>query len=192
MHSGSWIFKDRYEFRVVETFAGDPDHTRLVQETLGGPPPLGRLLNESEFAAHERLRGAFSEAVRYRLGVYLQNRLVGFTLAFHSDGSNLHMGMSVVEASHRRQGIYSELVRAVLAFAREQGFQSVDSHHRNSNNPVIIAKLRLGFIITGLKVCDLMGCLVQLTYPISSLRRQLLEVRSGMRRPESQLRELFF
>lgn len=191
MLPSTWLFKNQYEFRQVESLIADPGFKSLL-DVLGGPPPWEELLAQEEREGHERLKEAAKVLTRIRIGIYFKNQLVGFTFAFQSEGSNLHMAMSCVHPEHQRKGLYSELLRAVLEFSRQNGFQTVDSHHRATNNPVIIAKLRKGFVINGLTLSDIMGCLVELTYFHNAERRKLMDARSGLHRPQGQLRDLFF
>lgn len=190
MLPNQWTFNHIYEFRIVESLKKDPSFQGLI-DILGGAPPLDKMLSEEEKSNHDRLRSA-ETGVRFRLGVYCGSELIAFTYAFQIEGSNLHMAMSCVHPAHRRKGIYKELIRATIQFSKDSGFQTVDSYHRSTNNSVIIAKLQNGFVINGMTLSDLMGCLVRLTYFHNSERRKLQEVRSGMIRPDALLRELFF
>jgi hypothetical protein len=67
------------------------------------------------------------------------------------------------------------------------GFQRIYSRHKMSNNAVIIPKLKAGFVITGFEVAMMyFGNLVELSYYTNPRRRELLEVRTGMRRPSEE------
>ncbi|MBY0371722.1 GNAT family N-acetyltransferase [bacterium] len=191
MATERWVFKNAYEFRFLEDLAADPGFQELVG-ALGGAPPWEELLVQEEREKHEALKSATKVLKQIHLGIYFEKRLIGFTRGFQTGGSNLHMAMSYVHQDHRRQGLYSELLRAVLEFSRFHGFQTVDSNHRSTNNPVLIAKLRAGFVISGMHLSDIMGCLVTLTYFHNAQRRELMDARSGLKRPEGKIRELFF
>lgn len=187
-----WNYNEVYEFKVVDSLATEPRFKELVDTVLGGAPPWEQLLSDEEKSRHEQLKANAKSAISLRIGVYSESKLIGFTYAYQSEGSNLHMAISCVDPNHQRRGIYSELLRAVLEFSKAHGFQTVDSHHRSTNNPVIIAKLRKGFVINGFSVSDIMGCLVQLTFYNHPERRKLIDVRSGLTRPDGLVRDLFF
>jgi GNAT superfamily N-acetyltransferase len=191
MIPSTWLFKDRYEFRIVDSLMADPNFKGLL-DVLGGPPPWEELLTQEEREKHEQLQNATKVLKRIRIGVYFKNRMIAFTFGFQTEGSNLHMALSCVHPEHQRHGIYSELLRAVLEYSKHEGFQTVDSHHRATNNPVLIAKLRAGFVINGFTLSDIMGCLVKMTYFQNPERRKLIDARSGLTRPHGSIREMFF
>jgi hypothetical protein len=90
---------------------------------------------------------------------------------------------SGVAASERRSGVYSQLVVAVLRHAESQGCTIVRSLHVAANTPVIIAKLRLGFQISGFEYSEVYGPLVQLKYLVNEARRTLYKARTVSIRP---------
>jgi RimJ/RimL family protein N-acetyltransferase len=74
------------------------------------------------------------------------------------------MWHSNVHSGHRRQGLYGMIVGSTLEYTRQLGFDRVVSEHAPGNNPVLIAKLKAGFRITGLDVEPSVGVSVHLTY----------------------------
>ncbi len=59
----------------------------------------------------------------------------------------------------------------------------VASHHVPVNVPVIIAKLRLGFLMTGFEYSEVYGPLVRLSYVVGEKRRELYRRRAIPLRP---------
>jgi hypothetical protein len=114
----------------------------------------------------------------YRLGAYSGEELVGWSCGWMERGNVFYMANSGVVSSHRRQGIYSSLLSAVCDYARSQGAVAVRSQHSVLNNPVIIAKLRAGFHVSGLSQSAEMGTLVELTLHFSGQRHGLFRTRS--------------
>ena len=92
----------------------------------------------------------------------------------------LNSGVAIAE---RRNGVYSQLVRAVLTHVQSQGYIAVRSLHVAANSPVIIAKLRLGFHISGFEYSEVYGPLVQLKYLVGEPRRSLYHTRAAAIRP---------
>ena len=90
---------------------------------------------------------------------------------------------SGVASAARRTGVYSQLVRAMLAHATARGYSGVRSRHTAANTAVIIAKLKLGFLVSGFEYSEVYGPLVQLTYLVGETRRKLYESRSAPIRP---------
>jgi len=89
-------------------------------------------------------------------------------VALFSGGQREHatykMGHAQVHPEYRCQGIYGAIVRLVIAYTADLGFDRIVSDHSPNNNAVLIPKLRAGFVITGLDVIPAFGTSVVLTY----------------------------
>ena len=86
---------------------------------------------------------------------------------------------SGVTSQERRKGVYSKLVQGVLAHAAAQGYSKVYSRHAAANSAVLIAKLRLGFQVSGFEYSEVYGPLVQLTFVVNEARRRLYSTRAA-------------
>ncbi|RZA05976.1 MAG: hypothetical protein EOP11_11480 [Proteobacteria bacterium] len=168
-----------YTFRVVEKFP-QAEYLPLVKENLGEPWNWEELLSAEDLAKHEALSAARPKAYPLRLGVWREAEFVACTFGRHTEESTFSMSLSIVSAKHRRQGIYSEMLRYVIAFTKQAGFQRIISRHRATNNAVIIPKLKAGFQITGLELDIRMGTLVSLNYFHEAAVRKELDRRAGI------------
>ncbi|WBS05569.1 GNAT family N-acetyltransferase [Pseudoduganella sp. SL102] len=113
----------------------------------------------------------------YRLGAYDGDQLVGWTYGWMEHDNSLYMANSGVMPAHRRKGVYTSLLQAVQRHASTQGAWCIRSRHSVVNNPVIIAKLRVGFRISGLVQSAQMGTLVELTRHLSEQREAMFQKR---------------
>ena len=123
---------------------------------------------------------------RYQLVAKDGDKIIGWSFGQQRTYDDFYMVNSAVFPEYRRQGIYTELMRLAVDHITELGFQRIYSRHKMSNNAVIIPKLKAGFVITGFEVNDVFGNLVELSYYANLRRRELLEVRTGMRRPSEE------
>jgi GNAT superfamily N-acetyltransferase len=114
----------------------------------------------------------------FRLGAYLGEELIGWTSGWMERGNVLYAASSGVTKIHRRQGIYTKLALATQEYARSNGAVVIRSQHSVLNNPVIIAKLHLGFHISGLSQSAHLGTLVEMTLHLSEKRSALLRARA--------------
>lgn len=162
--------------RVLEVFP-EPDLSALQAEVFSDLEP-SRLLAEvlaSEAAARPR---DFTTPDQFRVAAFRGDTLVGWTYGYREGKSQFYMLNSGVAAAERRKGVYSQLVNAVLRRAESQGYAAVTSRHVAANAAVIIAKLRLGFQISGFEYSEVYGPLVRLTYIVGGPRRGLYKVRA--------------
>ena len=166
-------------FRVVEQFP-EPAFTALTEEAFS-EYEASELLTDvasQEAAARTNTANAGDEDA-LRIGAYRGESLVGWTFARPEGASLLYMINSGVTPVERHQGIYSELARLVIEHARSHGYVAVLSRHAANNNAVIIAKLKLGFFVSGFEYSEVYGPLVRLTFLVGELRRTLYQTRSS-------------
>ena len=128
-------------------------------------------------ALQENIKGKYE----LRLAILKGDELIGSSYGWQSvfDFSSFFMGASLIIPKYRKKGLYSELVKRVIEVTKELGFQSIWSTHIMTNNPIIIAKLKLGFSINGFESNVNYGNLVKLTYHLSELRNQVTKYRAG-------------
>jgi ribosomal protein S18 acetylase RimI-like enzyme len=122
----------------------------------------------------------------FGLAAYRADVLIGWSQGYRQGKAEFYMLNSGVASTERRTGVYSELVRGVLAHAESRGYAKAISRHAASNSAVLIAKLRLGFQVSGFEYSEVYGPLVQLTFIVSEARRRLYRVRSASIRTSSQ------
>ena len=167
-------------FRVLEKFP-EPAYTALVAQAFSDYEE-SELLAEvarEETAARSRAHAVANDDERaLRIGAFRGDTLVGWTYACPEGGSLLYMINSGVAPAERQRGIYSELARLVIEHARSNGYAAILSRHAANNNAVIIAKLKLGFLVSGFEYSEVYGPLVRLTMLLGNLRRQLYRARS--------------
>lgn len=117
--------------------------------------------------------------------------IVGWTWVYQDSRDSFYMVNSGVLPEHRGKGLYSRLLQFTLQKLVNKGFQRIWSRHNNTNNEIIIPKLKHGFQITGTELSDVFGALVHLTYFTNPTRKKVLNFRSGHLRPESEIKKVF-
>jgi GNAT superfamily N-acetyltransferase len=168
--------------RVAERFP-EPEFSELQRTVFEGiqqySSPLADLLERERKElplASPAPSSAFSPTLR--LGAYCGDELVGWSFGWLERDRAFYMANSGVKASWRRQGIYSRLVQAACEHARALGATLVRSQHSVLNNPVIVAKLKSGFHLSGLSHSAQMGALAELSCYLSEDRLALLRSRT--------------
>jgi GNAT superfamily N-acetyltransferase len=114
----------------------------------------------------------------FRVAAFRGDALIGWTYGYREGSNRFCMLNSGVAGTERRKGVYTQLVQAVLAHAKDQGYASITSRHVADNAAVLIAKLRLGFQVSGFEYSEVYGPLVRLTYLVGEARRNLYKART--------------
>jgi len=169
------------QIRVAEKFP-EPAFAQLQRTVFKdlqehSPSLAAALREEAELFPEATPAPAASYSPSLRLGAYVDDELVGWSFGWLERGRIFYMANSGVVEAHRGRGIYSQLVRSVLEHARAMGAVVVRSNHSVLNNAIIIAKLRLGFQVSGLSQSAQMGALVELSHHLSPARHAVFRSR---------------
>jgi RimJ/RimL family protein N-acetyltransferase len=79
-------------------------------------------------------------------------------------GAAYLMTHAQVHPDHQGQGLYTEIVRRVIAYTGELGFERILSEHGVGNNAVLVPKLKLGFRIVAFEIEPAFGLTLRLAY----------------------------
>ncbi|WP_034385803.1 GNAT family N-acetyltransferase [Deinococcus sp. YIM 77859] len=165
-----------YEARPISLAAYRDACARLEGRIFGGnwgyafgppakpPPPLGET---------------------FQWGLYHDRDLIGWHHAHQRDERTVSMADTGILPEHQGRGLYSRLLPHVLEVYRRAGYTLVQSHHRATNNRVIIPKLRAGFFLQGLNLYE-GGLNVALTLSLDETYREAMHVRSGLRQASGE------
>jgi ribosomal protein S18 acetylase RimI-like enzyme len=129
------------------------------------------------------MRAELPKPDRIRIAAFDGERFVGCSSGWFEFGGNFYIGLSAVDAAYRQQGIYTRMLQTMTQAVRERGGLVITSQHVATNNAVLIAKLKLGYVIAGTEYVDQMGLLVRLVLHLSDARRALFAERTGTLRP---------
>jgi len=144
----------------------------------------GILSNEEKEKIRENWK--FMQPQRYHLVAKCEGKIIAWSFGMQKTQEDFYMINSAVFPEHRRQGIYTEMMQKGMEKATEMGFQRIYSRHKMSNNEILIAKLKFGFVITAFEVNPRFGNLIVLSYYTNKRRRELLDVRIGRRRMDKE------
>lgn len=116
----------------------------------------------------------------FQWGIYHGKELIGWHHAHGQGERTVYMADTGLLPEHQGRGLYSRLLPAVLEVYREAGYALVQSHHRATNNRVIVPKLRAGFFLQGLNLYE-GGLNAALTLSLDGTYREAMHVRSGLK-----------
>lgn len=173
-------FEPLFQRHVHAAFASD--HSYALQDALDG----------SEQEQIRKLDSRLGEAFTLYLGAFDQDdQFIGWTWGKQEPKAKFCMVNSGVIKGQRRRGIYSALVQSTVETISNRGFQMIYSRHCATNNAVIIPKLKAGFLISKFEIDDSHGVLVHLHYYTNTMRRKVMDYRSGLSAPDDDVKRLF-
>lgn len=189
----TWKITDEYELREMTPEDFRPFFAEHRPHMFGNDFSCmpDDYLSECEKDAQKSLAGRMGDLFCLRLGVFHQDKQVGWSFGIQQDRGRFYMVNSAIFPEHRRKGLYTSMVGRVIELVMKQGFQLITSSHIATNSAIIVSKLKVGFIITGFELSDTYGLMVNLTYYTNPTRRKIMDFRAGNARPDAELRQLF-
>jgi GNAT superfamily N-acetyltransferase len=169
-----------YAIERVERFP-EPAFGRMARALVlrGSAVDWDVLADTGERRRARDRRRTFRPDYSLRVAAFRDDDLVGWSYGWQDGVDRFYMALSAVAPDHRRLGLYSRMVETIIMETRAAGFGEITSRHRPDNHAVLIAKLRLGFVITGYETSATFGDLVRLTLPLTATRRTVLGRRIG-------------
>lgn len=146
-------------------------------------------MTDDERSVSMRLRERLDARYRLNFGVYCGQEFVGWSFGHQESAERFYMVNTAILPHHQGKGIYTALLPRILAELKGAGFQIAYSRHVATNNRVIAAKLKAGFVITGLELSDMFGMLVHLSFYFNPIRRKVIDVRAGQAMPDEEVRK---
>jgi ribosomal protein S18 acetylase RimI-like enzyme len=150
-----------------------------------------QVYSEKEIHLAEANIARFSKLESVYCLLMLNDVCIGWHYGYQDTPMSYYMCNSAVLPQHRRQGYYSWLAKSVMEEVTRRGYHRIKSRHYPTNNPVIIAKLKLGFVVTGLQLSSNFGTLLELEWNANQAMADLMKFRCGEKLPpESNLKSL--
>lgn len=88
---------------------------------------------------------------------------IGWSISEQREPDTLFMIWTGIVPAHQNQGTYSAFLRHYLNYARALGFARVTSNHMVNNRRVLVAKLKAGFVASGMTLDERWGAMIWLT-----------------------------
>jgi GNAT superfamily N-acetyltransferase len=177
-----WPLKGAYKIALVDQLGGKAV-SKQFKYLLNDVPMVPRYFGISarDQVKLKKKREQIYKLYNLDMAIFKGSELVGWTMGWQDsfEQDTFIMAASVIVPKHRRQGLYSLMVKKVFEIAKSEGFQTIISTHIITNNPVIIAKLNLGFHIYGMETNTRYGQLVRLVHHLNKMKQKALRFRAG-------------
>lgn len=141
--------------------------------------PNSTLYSEEDFSRARDNMARHSQLENIHALLMSGDRCIGWHFGFQDGPFSYYMCNSAIIPEFRRQGCYSWLAQRVMTEVQSRGYHKITSRHHPTNTPVLIAKLKLGFIISGLQVSANFGTLVELEWNGNDRVANLMKFRCG-------------
>lgn len=89
---------------------------------------------------------------------------IGWSISEQRDPDTLFMVWTGIVPEHQDRGVYSAFLRQYLAYAKALGYARVTSNHMVTNGRVLVAKLKAGFVASGMTLDERWGAMIWLTH----------------------------
>ncbi len=182
---------DGYEIRTLSNDEFFPEFARLRGELFGHTLNFNfrDALSQPEMQALSELHKQMADAYTLNLGLYFNEKLVGWSFGRQESAEKFYMVNSAILPDHRRKGLYTSLMNTMVERVSQAGFQIIYSRHTAVNSAILIAKLKAGFKISAMEISDSFGLLVHLTYFANPVRRKIMDFRAGELVPDDEIRK---
>lgn len=150
--------------------------------------------SKKELNQFKKLREEYNvskNVYRLNLALFYKDKFVGWSWGFQETATVYYMCNSAILPQHRRKGLYTALMLETMKCVKPKGFLKLYSRHIITNNDIIIAKLKCGFKITNFELSDAFGTMVHLTYFPQKIKNDILDFRSGLKRPDKKMKKIF-
>ena len=149
--------------------------------------------NKKDLEYFKELRQQFNSSQHYRvnLALFYKGKFAGWSWGFQETATVFYMSNSAILEKHRKKGLYNCLMKEMLNRVVAKGFPKIYSRHIMTNNDILIAKLKQGFKITSFELSESFGTMVHLSYFPSKIKNDILDFRSGLKRPNKKMKEIF-
>jgi ribosomal protein S18 acetylase RimI-like enzyme len=177
-----WKIHNNFELRLLTSDEMKPFLSEWQPKMFAEANIIFPEFSDAEGESMKRLRAHMGKPLELFFGLFQGEIFVGWHVGEQLSVREFYMRNSAVLPEYRGNGLYSAMLRIVLKYLLDLGFQEISSRHNTTNNAVIVPKLKQGFVITAMETTDVFGTLVHLRYFANEKRRALLDYRVGLSR----------
>ena len=110
------------------------------------------------------LRNSFQSHTEQFVFYDAEDKPIGWSIGQQKEADTFIMQWTGLVPAYQNQGIYSAFLPRFLDYLRAIGYARVTSNHFVNNRAVLVAKLKAGFIATGMSLDERWGAILWLTH----------------------------
>lgn len=121
---------------------------------------------------NQQLRDNFAQRhTEYFIFSNAHGEPIGWSNGEMLDAETYFMTWSGLLPAYQNRGLYQQFLQQLLPYLHEIGYERVTSKHMVNNRPVLAAKIKAGFHITGVELDERWGAQVSVAYYFYEDRR---------------------
>jgi ribosomal protein S18 acetylase RimI-like enzyme len=140
------------------------------------------LYSDEQMIQSEPNRVRFDQLESLYCLLMLDEECIGWHFGFQDGPLSYYMCNSAILPEHQRNGYYTFLAQQVMDEVQSRGYLKITSMHHPTNTAVLIAKLKMGFIVSGMKLSANFGTLLELEWNASSEVNDVMKIRCGAKK----------
>lgn len=121
------------------------------------------------------LRQAFAGTHHEYFVFYDGDTVAGWSYGEMHDPETYFMANTAVLPAYQRRGIYSAYLSHFIQYLTALGYERITSTHQPNNRAVLMAKLKAGFVLSGMILDERWSAQVQMTYHVYPDRQRGFE-----------------
>lgn len=118
------------------------------------------------------LRQVFAGTHHEYFVFYDGDTVAGWSYGDMHDPETYFMSNTAIRKAYQRRGIYSKFLGHFIDYLTALGYERITSTHQPNNRAVLMAKLKAGFVLSGMILDERWSAQVQMTYHIHPDRQQ--------------------
>lgn len=171
-----------YPQEIVDGIIAKPISNRSEFFTITGSmfdevftpfPDLGAYrIPDDRQAKLTALREAFAGTHHEYFVFYDGDTVAGWAYGEMHDPETYFMSNTAILRAYRRRGLYSRFLSHFIGYLTALGYERITSTHQPNNTAILIAKLKAGFVMSGVMLDERWSAQVQMTYHIHADRQR--------------------
>ncbi len=97
---------------------------------------------------------------------------IGWHMGEAEDYQTFYMRNTGILPEYQGKGLYGAFLKAFVPYLGSLGYERISSQHKPTNKPILILKLKQGFVIGGFEMTENWGALVKMVKIIPQDRRE--------------------
>lgn len=133
---------------------------KIAHQVASAPSDLGLM---TQHPTPQLLRDSFRSHSEHFVIYNATDDPIGWSIGEQKESDTFIMQWTGILPEYQNRGIYSAFLRQLLAYLKAIGYARVTSNHFVNNRAVLVAKLKAGFIATGMTLDERWGAVLWLT-----------------------------